>query len=80
MELHGSLDYNLKLAVESARRLSGHPIHKDTLSFWSELISEARARRSAGDHVEDSALENSIAELQLVITRAAAARNVDATG
>ena len=43
VELHGSLADNLKAAVRSAERLRGHPIHADTMNFWLELLSQARA-------------------------------------
>ena len=71
MEMHGSVSHNLKLAVESSRRLRGHPVHKDTLAFWSDLIKEARARRAAGETFDDSTVDESIAELELVLAEAA---------
>jgi hypothetical protein len=55
MKLHGTLADNLKAAVGSAERLRGHPIHSDTLHFWLELLSHARAlvrSRAQGDDVE----------------------------
>ena len=69
MEMHGSLTRNLQLAVESSRRLSGHPIHKDTLSFWSDLIRAARSKRAAGEDLDDPALEAAIRELELVLAQ-----------
>jgi hypothetical protein len=42
MELHGSIENNLTSAVQSARRLSGHPVHADTLGHWAELLRHAR--------------------------------------
>lgn len=70
MELHGSITQNLQAAVESSRRLKGHPIHRDTLAFWSDLIREARARRSAGDGADDREVEEAIAELETVLADA----------
>jgi hypothetical protein len=70
MELHGSITQNLKAAVESSRRLKGHPIHRDTLAFWSDLIREARARRSAGEGIDDREAEEAIAELESVLANA----------
>jgi hypothetical protein len=71
MELHGSLAYNLQLALDSSTRLRGHPVHKDTLAFWSELVSEARARRAAG-HPDDREVERLIAELETALATARA--------
>ena len=42
MELHGSIVNNLASAVQSARRLSSHPVHADTLGHWAELLRHAR--------------------------------------
>jgi len=73
MELHGSIKQNLQLAVDSSRRLNGHPIHKDTLAFWAELIKEARARRAAGEANNDPAADAAIVELELVLAQRASA-------
>lgn len=43
MELDGMLADNLQAAIQSADRLSGHPIYKDTLEFWHELLAYARS-------------------------------------
>jgi hypothetical protein len=67
MELHGTLASNLKAAVESARRLKGHPIHRDTLQFWSDLISEVRARRTAGEAADEPEVDPALAELEMVL-------------
>ena len=51
MELDGTLADNLRAAIASADRLSGHPVHKDTLNFWHELLAYARSRkRLRADH------------------------------
>ena len=68
MELHGSITSNLWAAVESSRRLKGHPIHRDTLRFWSQLIREARARRAAQEVFEDPDAERHIAELEITLS------------
>lgn len=60
----------LLAAVESSRRLKGHPIHRDTLAFWSDLIREARARRSAEEGIDDREAEEAIAELESVLLNA----------
>ena len=70
MELHGSMTQNLQAAVASSRRLKGHPVHRDTLAFWSDLIREARARRSAGEGIDDREAEEAIAELESVLANA----------
>jgi hypothetical protein len=66
MEVHGDIAPNLGAAVQSSRRLKGHPIHRDTLQFWSDLIAEARSRRAAGD----PEVAEAIAELEVVIADA----------
>lgn len=66
MELHGSIVNNLTSAIQSARRLRGHPVHSDTLSHWSDLLAHARHALADGSTepiqtlVAD--LENELAE------------------
>ena len=69
MDVHGSIAQNLKAAVQSSRRLKGHPIHKDTLQFWLSLVREARSRRAAGDihECDRSAVDEAIVELEVVL-------------
>jgi hypothetical protein len=65
MELHGSLIDNLSMAVASAKRLRSHPVYKDTLEFWQELLQEARR---TGAQIEPSrrvALDSVIEQLEL---------------
>ena len=76
MELHGSAEYNLKLALESSKRLRGHPIHRDTLVFWSEILREARARRAAGHEPSGPELDRLIAELETVVVDAKVESNL----
>ena len=45
MNLHGSIIENIEYAVASARRLRGHPVYRDTLTYWAELLQEARRAR-----------------------------------
>lgn len=71
MEIHGIIALNLRLAVESSRRLAGHPIHADTLQFWADLIKEARATRVAGE-LDDTEVASNIAELESVFAERAA--------
>ena len=42
MNLHGSIEDNLSAAIRSVRRLRCHPVHVDTLEYWSELLDHAR--------------------------------------
>jgi len=42
MKLHGSIVNNLTSALQSARRLRGHPVHADTLGYWADLLHHAR--------------------------------------
>jgi hypothetical protein len=48
MELHGTIAKNLTAAVQSARRLRGHPIHADTLGHWRDLLDHARRELAKG--------------------------------
>lgn len=67
IDLDGTLADNLRAAIVSAERLSGHPVHKDTLEFWRELLAYARSRkRLRPEHqAEVSAL---IGQLQSVLS------------
>jgi hypothetical protein len=51
MELDGTILSNLASAVQSARRLRGHPVHPDTLAYWTEILHHAR-REMAGNSTE----------------------------
>jgi hypothetical protein len=61
MDLHGSLATNLASAVQSARRLRGHPVHADTLSHWTELLHHARREMAGGS---SEAIPSLILELE----------------
>jgi hypothetical protein len=61
MELHGTLSRNLTSAVQSARRLRGHPVHADTIGHWTDLLRHAR--REISDDT-DEALLSLILELE----------------
>jgi hypothetical protein len=61
MELHGTLAKNLSSAVQSARRLKGHPVHTDTLAYWADLLHHARRELTDDASVDLRAL---IAELE----------------
>jgi hypothetical protein len=48
MELHGTIANNLASALQSARRLRGHPVHADTLGHWTDLLHHARRDLAEG--------------------------------
>ena len=66
MELHGTLAKNLTSAVQSARRLKGHPVHADTLGHWNDLLNRARQELANGSTEPIQALivdlENQLAD------------------
>ena len=64
MEIHGSLIDNLHSAVASARRLRGHPVYKDTLTYWADLAQEARRSRQDPACAHSEALGAAIAKLE----------------
>lgn len=66
MELFGTITQNLRAAVESSRRLKSHPIHRDTLTFWSQLVSEARSLKAREQSV-DPELDALIVELEGIL-------------
>ena len=61
MEIHGSVTKNLISAVQSARRLRGHPVYADTLGHWRELLTYARRELANGSNEPILAL---VAELE----------------
>ena len=68
MQLDGDIVQYLKGAIQSARRLRGHPVHADTLRFWHDLLNQARQERrrtGEGEPTLDALieqLENELAE------------------
>jgi hypothetical protein len=67
MEVYGSIAQNLRAAVESSRRLKGHPVHRDTSKFWSDLVAETRTMRASGELLDDPEVDEALAELELVL-------------
>jgi hypothetical protein len=61
MEIHGSIENNLTAAVQSARRLSGHPVHTDTVDHWRDLLAYARQNLTKGSN---EPIKTLIAELE----------------
>ena len=64
MELHGSIIDNLNNALASARRLRGHPVYQDTLSYWRDLVQEARRLRQDPSCTQSEAIGAAIASLE----------------
>jgi len=66
MDIYGSIAKNLTSAVQSARRLRGHPIHADTLGHWRDLLTYARQELADGSteplQVLIAELENEVAD------------------
>ena len=62
MELHGTIEANLTAAINSSRRLKGQPVHADTLSHWTAVLSEARRELAANEARTD--LRDLIQELE----------------
>ena len=48
MKLNGTVASNLESALQSARRLQGHPVHTDTLGYWTDLLHHARRQLALG--------------------------------
>lgn len=64
MDLAGSILENVENAVTSARRLRGHRVYKDTLTYWTELLQEARRARKDLEGPQSRALEVAILNLE----------------
>jgi hypothetical protein len=64
MKLAGSILENVENAVTSARRLRGHPVYKDTLTYWTELLHEARRERKDLEGPQLQAIEAAILKLE----------------
>jgi hypothetical protein len=62
MKLHGPIADNLQAALASAKRLRGHPVHKDTVTFWRDLIAQTRAEMPEQTRAAD--IESLIATLE----------------
>lgn len=64
MNLSGSILENVENAVTSARRLRGHPVYKDTLTYWTELLQEARRARKDLEGPQLLGLEAAVLDLE----------------
>ena len=65
MKFYGPILDNLNNAMASARRLRGHPVYKDTLAYWNELIHEARRIQREPAYEQADLLEAAIVSLEL---------------
>jgi len=65
MKFHGPILDNLNNAIASARRLRGHPVYKDTLAYWNELIQEARRVQRNPGYEQADLLEAAIVSLEV---------------
>lgn len=65
MKFDGPILDNLKNAIASARRLRGHPVYKDTVAYWNELIQEARRIQRDPAYEQADLLEAAIVSLEL---------------
>jgi hypothetical protein len=64
MNLSGSILENVENAVKSARRLRGHPVYRDTQTYWTDLLQEARRARKDLEGPHLLALEAAIIKLE----------------
>lgn len=71
MILAGPILENVKNAAASARRLRDHPVYKDTLTYWSELLQEARNARKALAGAQLYALDAAIISLEAELAQRA---------
>lgn len=64
MKLHGSTEGNLMAALRSARRLSGQPVHADTLRHWTEVLQHADRELATGAASPRESVERLVSELK----------------
>lgn len=67
MELEGTLNANLKAAVESAQRLRGRNVYRETLEYWEQLLALARHSKGRLGDAEAVVAEDLIATLDAEI-------------
>ena len=65
MKLYGPIIDNLDNAFASARRLRDHPVYKETLTYWDELLQEARRARQHPNCQNTAMLDAAIVRLEL---------------
>ena len=64
MQLHGSIVENLNHAANSARRLRGHTVYRETLAHWNGVLEEARKVRLEPSCADAASLDAAIARLE----------------
>src|SRR3546814_7784111 len=64
LKVHGNIIDDLRAAIASAERLRGYPVHQDTLQFWRELLTQARAEKRHANPADVETLDRRIGELQ----------------
>jgi hypothetical protein len=67
MKLHGTLATNLQDAIKSAERLRNHPVYPDTLTYWADVLREARRGRIDIVESERLAIDRLIARLATLL-------------
>jgi hypothetical protein len=75
MQLHGTLEGNLISAIRSANRLRDHPVHADTVRFWSDLIQTAQNELTSCAALSSDALKRLVAELEAEVAKRARIRS-----
>jgi hypothetical protein len=74
MKLHGTIAANLRAAVTSAVRLRSNHVYQETLTYWRELLHEARRARGEMVSNERDALDALIEQLELELAERPAHR------
>lgn len=67
MELHGTIASNLEAALASAERLRGHSVYKETITYWNDLLHQARRARKRGATSNDKRLAELIGRLEMAL-------------
>jgi hypothetical protein len=47
MQFAGSIQTNLRAALQCARRLKDNPVHPDTVDHWANLVAAGKAEPEA---------------------------------
>lgn len=68
MDVSGTIEDNLRHAVQSVKRLKGRPIYTDTLKFWNELLQLARPEKAQRPSSEQAVIDALISELEVVLS------------
>jgi hypothetical protein len=68
MNLHGTLATNLKDAITSAERHRGHAVYPDTVTYWADLLGEARMTLHQVLETERQTIEHLIVRLAVLLS------------